>query len=230
MIRPRGADGTFLSPFDPLRYYPDATIASIDAPYYEGNAWQWTTFVPHDAHGLVRRVGGDAAFTTWLDEYFDRGVHDPANEHDLLAPYLYIYAGRPDRTQNRVRDLLDDRYSDQPAGLPGNDDAGALSAWYAWAAMGLYPNAGQPIYFITAPLFRSVRVLLGAGRAFEVRAPAASPANRFIRSARLDGRPLDRAFIRHDELARGGVLELELGPRPTAWGSRERPPSVSRRP
>jgi putative alpha-1,2-mannosidase len=109
-------------------------------------------------------------------------------------------------------------------GLPGNDDAGAMSSWYVWNAIGLYPNAGQPYYYIASPVFSRSVIALEGGKTFEVRAPATSEANRYVTGAKLNGKPLDRAWISHDELAKGGVLELTLGPAPTSWASRFTPP------
>ena len=119
-------------------------------------------------------------------------------------------------------------YSDGPAGLPGNDDSGTLSAWYVWSAIGLFPNAGQPYYYIGSPLFTRTRIALPGGRAFTIEAPATSAANRYVRAATLNGRPLRRAWLTHDEVARGGVLRLDMGPAPDGWGTAERPFSLSK--
>src|SRR5438477_3145607 len=162
-IRPRYADGRWLEKFDCGHEYPDPTAPWWDHPFYEGSSRQYSTFVPHDVGGLIERLGGKAQFAAWLDRFFDEGAYNHGNEPDLLAPYLYIHAGRPDRTADRVRSLLATSYSARRGGLPGNDDAGTLSAWYVWSAIGLYPNAGQPFYYIGSPLFRRVRLDLGPG-------------------------------------------------------------------
>jgi predicted alpha-1,2-mannosidase len=221
-IRPRYADGRFLEPFDPAH-----REQGFSAPFYEGSALEYTTFVPHDVQGLIDRLGGDGAATAWLDDLFSSGAYDPSNEPDLLAPYLYIHAGRPDRTDDTVRRLLASAYATGRSGLPGNDDAGALSAWYVWGAIGLYPNAGQPYYYVGSPLFSRVRLGLGRGRSFVIEAPDTSDANRYVRSASLNGRPLERAFVTHAEVARGGLLRLEMGASPSGWGARPRPFSLS---
>jgi putative alpha-1,2-mannosidase len=155
-------------------------------------------------------------------------VYDPSNEPDLLAPYLYVHAGRPDRTDDAVRRLLASAYAIGRSGLPGNDDAGTLSAWYVWSAIGLYPNAGQPYYYVGSPLFTRVRIALGRGRSFTIEAPGTSDANRYVRSASLNGRPLERAFVTHAEVSRGGVLHLNMGSSPSGWGTAARPFSLSR--
>lgn len=228
-IRPRHADGSWVTPFDP------AVRLSPNAAFYEGSGYQYTTFVPHDVQGLINRLGGDVGMVAWLDRLFDNG--DPAaasngyysqyNEHDLLAAYLYIHAGRPDRTADRVRTLLATQYTATDDGLHGNDDSGAMSAWYVWGALGLYPNAGQPYYYIGSPLFTRSRISLFGGRVFTITAAATSDTNRYVRSAVLNGRPLERAWLHHHEVARGGVLDLRMGDSPSTWGQTDRPPSVS---
>ncbi|MBW8881943.1 MAG: GH92 family glycosyl hydrolase, partial [Asticcacaulis sp.] len=146
-IRPRYADGAWLENFVCGYRYPDATTPWWDAPYYEGSGYQYSTYVPHDVRTLMAYTGGRDGFVAWLDRFFV-GDYDQGNEPDILAPYLYINAGRPDRTADRVRRILSDNYQPTHGGLPGNDDAGAMSAWYVWGAIGLYPNAGQPWYYI----------------------------------------------------------------------------------
>jgi predicted alpha-1,2-mannosidase len=222
-IRPRSANGTFAQAFDPAQ-----RSFGFGQPFYEGTALQWSTFVPHDVHGLIDRLGGDSAAVAWLDSLFASGGYDPSNEPDLLAPYLYIHAGRPDRTDDVVRNLLASAYSAGRGGLPGNDDSGTLSAWYVWSAIGLFPNAGQPYYYIGSPLFSRTRIELPGGRSFTIEARATSGANRYVRAATLDGRRLDRAWLTHSEVARGGVLRLDMGPSPSGWGRTQRPYSLSR--
>ncbi len=220
-IRPRAAGGGFLTPFDPAQ-----RLFGFGQPLYEGSALEYSTFVPHDAQGLIDLLGGDPAAVGWLDSLFSNGAYDPANEPDLLAPYLYIHAGRPDRTDDVVRDLMASAYSGGRAGLPGNDDSGALSSWYVWNAIGLYPNAGQPYYYIGSPLFTRTRIALPGQRTFTISAPASSDANRYVVGATLDGRPLERAWLTQAEVARGGVLRLDMGPSPSGWGASPRPFSL----
>jgi predicted alpha-1,2-mannosidase len=218
-IRPRYADGRWLENFDCGYEYPDATSEWWDAPFYEGSSRQYSTFVPHDVAGLIRRVGGRAAFVEWLDSFFNEGAYNHGNEPDILAPWLYIHAGRPDRTAERVRAIMATQYRDGRGGLPGNDDAGTLSSWYVWAAMGLFPNAGQPFYYIGSPVFARTVIHLEHGRSFVVEAPNTSAANLYVQGAELNGRKIDRAWLTHEEVARGGKLVLQLGPRPSVWGT-----------
>jgi predicted alpha-1,2-mannosidase len=226
-IRPRYSDGRWLENYDCEHEYPDATTEWWDAPFYEGSPIQYSPFVPHDVNGLIQRLGGEEAFTTWLDALFDRQLYTQGNEPDLLAPWLYIHCGRPDRTADRVRALLASEYREGRDGLPGNDDAGTMSSWYVWSAIGIFPNAGQPFYYIGSPVFTRITIDLGAGRRFMVEARGTSAANRYVQRAELDGRRLDRAWLTHGEIAAGGRLVLYMGSRPSRWGSDERPPSAS---
>lgn len=218
-IRPRYRDGSWMAHFDCAHLYPDNRTAWWDAPFYEGSSAQYSTYVPHDVAGLIAATGGDAAFTAWLDRLFDRGGYNHSNEPDFLAPYLYIHAGRPDRTAERVRAILAKDYRPTPDGLPGNDDAGAMSSWYVWSAIGLFPNAGQPFYYIASPLFTRTTIRLEGGRSFTIEAPAASAANLYVVAARLNGKPIDRAWLTHDELMKGGVLQLDMAAHPAGWAT-----------
>jgi predicted alpha-1,2-mannosidase len=218
-VRPRSRDGRFLSPFDPDRLY-----TGFADPYYEGTARQWSTFVPHDIPGLMARVGGREAFVRWLDALFSGGRFSPGNEHDLLAPWLYLYAGRHDRTAAVMRRLLGDEWAPRRDGLPGNDDAGALSSWYVWGAIGLFPHAGRSTVFIGSPLFRRVRIAVGRRRSFVIEAPATAPGRPYVARATLNGRPLDRAWLSHRELTRGGRLVLSMSERPGSFGAGRPPP------
>lgn len=222
-IRPRYPNGEWVENYSCTYEYPDRSGPWWDAVFYEGNSLQYSSFVPQDVAGLMAKTGGPQGFVKWLDHLFD-GHYSQSNEPDLLAPYLYIHAGRPDRTHEIARGLMAKHYRLSRTGLPGNDDAGAMSSWYVWNAIGLYPNAGQPYYYIASPVFSRSVIALEGGKTFEVRAPTTSEANRYVTGAKLNGKPLDRAWISHDELAKGGVLELTLGATPTGWASRFTPP------
>ena len=220
-IHPRYADGRWMTPFD-----RGLTTNPWSSPFYEGSPWQYSTYVPHDVQGLINRIGGDAAFVAWLDQFFAEDKYEPGNEPDMLAAWLYIHAGRPDKTQSLVRHLLAKYYRTGRTGLPGNDDAGAMTSWYVWSAIGLYPNAGQDYYYLASPVFSKVRVQVAEGKQFEIDAPSSTPENQYIQSATLNGHPLNRAWLKHSELAAGGRLELILGPKASDWGRQDRPYSV----
>ena len=221
-IRPRRSDGSFLSPYSPDERYPTGPGRSFTPPFFEGTSRQWSTFVPHDVPGLTQRLGGDTELVRWLDELFDGDHYDPGNEPALLAPYLYHHAGRPDLTAHRVRRILASSYLPTRDGLPGEDDAGALSSWYVWSAIGLYPNAGQPFYYLGSPLFSRVRIDPAGRRRFVIERHGDGP---YVNRALLNGRALGRAWLTHREVARGGRLSLFMGHNPTGWGASPRPPS-----
>ncbi|MBN2496962.1 MAG: GH92 family glycosyl hydrolase [Deltaproteobacteria bacterium] len=211
----RRRDGSWTEPFDPA--------SEEDAnDFCESSAWVYTWSVPHDPQGLIELLGGREAFVDKLDAFFDLGHHDVSNEPSFHVPFLYNCAGRAAKTQQRVHDLLDSEFSDAPDGLPGNDDAGATSAWYVFAAMGLYPLApGDGRYEISSPLFDEIEIRLHPdfhpGERFVIRCERSAPEAIYIQSARLDGEPLERSWIAHAEIIGGGELELELGTEPSSW-------------
>src|SRR5262249_22338799 len=137
-------------------------------------------------------------------------------EPDMAHPYLFTFVpGQEWRTQQLVRALLDSEFHHRPDGLPGNDDAGALSAWYVWSAMGLYPSCPASNRFeIGTPLFDRVTIRVASGRSFTIATRRASPGDAYVRSIALDGRRLSGFHLTHDALVRGGTLLVEMSPRP----------------
>lgn len=218
-IRPRYADGRWLENFDCGYLYPDRSTPWWEAPFYEGSSRQYSTYVPHDPAGLIARVGGRDAFVRWLDDLFASGHYEQGNEPDILAPYLYIEAGRHDRTAIAVRRILETRYKPARDGLPGNDDAGTMSSWYVWSSIGLYPVAGTTRYYVGSPIFRETRIALEKGRSFVIMAPRTSEKAIHIVGARLNGKPLTRAVLDHGEIASGGVLELDMAETASNWAT-----------
>jgi predicted alpha-1,2-mannosidase len=237
-IRPREPEGGWMTPFDKTKLYmlDHPRFIWMSAPYYEGSAYQYSTYVPHDAGRLIPRVCDDEAFVRWLDLFVGEagedeplrpeGLYTQGNEPDLLAPFLYIHAGRADKTQARVRKLMLKEYRTGRAGLPGNDDAGTMSSWYVWCAVGLYPNAGQDFYYVASPVFTRAAIALGGNLTFTIEAPNASPTNIYVKAAQLNGKPLDRAWLTHSEISRGGKLILQMSDRPSPWATSNRPPSM----
>ena len=223
-IRPRYADGVPLENFECDHLYPDSLLLWWDAPFYEGSSSQYSTYVPQDFYALIGVLGGPVAATHWLDRLFDQQLYTQGNEPDMLAPYTYIYMGRQDRTAERVRHILATEYHTGRAGLPGNDDAGTMSSWYVWSAMGLYPLAGQPLYLIGSPLFTSTTIHLGNDNAFTVLAANSSNSAIYVQSAELNGKPLHRAWLTHREIIAGGQLTLHMGDHPQPWDT-ELPPN-----
>ena len=216
-IRPRYADGKWLENYTCDHLYPDGLVLWWDTPFYEGSSAQYSTYVPQDFPGLINQLGGKAATVKWLDNLFDRNLYTQGNEPDMLAAYTYIYAGRQDRTAERVRQILAAEYHTGRGGLPGNDDAGTLSSWYIWSSMGLYPVAGQPLYLIGSPIFSRCKLHLESGKTFVIVAEATGKAAKYVQAAELNGRPLHRAWLTHSEIAAGGELLLRMGDKPKAW-------------
>ncbi len=137
MIRPKLPDGTFYAPFDPME---GANFAPSPG-FHEGNAWNYTFYVPHDINGLTRLMGGKKNFVNKLQYVFDQGLYDPANEPDIAYPYLFSYfKGEEWRTQKLVKELLEKHFKPTPDGIPGNDDTGTMSAWAIFSMLGFYPD------------------------------------------------------------------------------------------
>ena len=154
------------------------------------------------------------------------GLFQISNEPAFLVPSLYNYVNRPDKAAEIVRKVLKNRYNISATGLPGNDDSGPMSAWYIFHAMGFFPNAGQDVYLISSPVFAHTTIRLENGNTFEIVATGASDKNIYIQSARLNGEPLDRCWLRHDEIVAGGTLEFVMGEEPSTRAfDGETPPS-----
>jgi len=206
---------------------PDFLLYVFSPEYVEGDAWHWRWFVPQDPIGLIELFGSAAAFVEQLEIFFNRSVHFPnilpnpyywaGNEPDLLAAYLFAYAGRVDLTQKWVRDTLVRRYNNNPDGLPGNDDYGTMSAWLLWGFIGFYPLAGNSTYILGSPVFDEV-VLHRPAADLVVRAYNQPQENIYVAAVQLNGKPLDRPFISFEQIADGGLLEFWMSAEPTSWG------------
>ncbi len=244
-IRPKLANGEWIPNFDPkatghIPHHRD---------YTEANAWQSTFFVQHDVKGYMQLFGGRDPFVKKLDQLFTEqpgvsnevvsdmtgniGQYVHGNEPSHHIAFLYAWAGQPWKTQERVREILLTHYRKDYDGLDGNEDCGQMSAWYVMSAMGLY--AVDPVsatYVLSAPLFKRVSIRLSNGRELVIEAKGGSDAekDKYIQSARLNGKPLDRLWVRHEDLANGAHLEFTLGAEPnTTLGVAERamPPSLT---
>ena len=187
--------------------------------FYEASSWEYSLSIPHDVPGLIEACGGPEAMESRLDTFFDHGHFNVNNEPSFLTPCLYHWLGKPHITSRRVANIVAANYNDTPAGLPGNDDSGAMSSWLAFHMTGLYPNAGHDYYLIHSPLVKSATFNLDGGKQFTIKAVNFNPdKNPYIVSARLNGKPYDLSTIRHRTILDGGTLELTMGPRPTGWG------------
>ena len=222
-IRPRHMDGSWEKDFTALK-----TGSWGGDSFYEGNSWTYSLFVPQDVAGLIQQSGGRQRFVDRLDAFFDvSGRYDVGNEPGFLAPYLYIWAGRHDKTADRVREIIAKNFHAGRKGLPGNDDSGAMSSWYAFGVMGIFPNAGQDVYLIGSPAIPETTLNLANGKTFMIEAKNVSADNRYVVAATLNGVPLDRAWFRHEDILQGGRLVLTMAAKPAAWPTGESPPSIS---
>jgi predicted alpha-1,2-mannosidase len=156
----------------------------------------------------------------------DMGQYAHGNQPIQHMPYLYVHAGEPWKSQQHVREIMDELYDSSPRGLCGDEDNGQTSAWYVFSALGFYPvTPGQPYYIIGSPLFERATIQLPDGKTFTVEAQGNSAENVYIQSAQLNGKPLDRAWLTHAEIVDGGTLQFEMGPEPNKnWGATELPP------
>lgn len=242
-MRGRLDDGSWRTPFRPT---------AVNKPgqphdFTEGNAWQYMWSVQHDVKGLAELCGGREAFIAKLDGLFEHppvaaedqvpdvsgliGQYAHGNEPSHHVAYLYACAGAPWKTQQRVRQIRDTLYTDQPDGLCGNEDCGQMSAWYVFSALGFYPvNPVQATYVIGLPAFRKAALRLPGGKRLVVSAPGLSAERRWVAGVRVNGREHPKVYLTHDELVAGGEVEFVMAAEPdSAWGTREGdlPPSMS---
>ncbi|MBC7845301.1 MAG: glycoside hydrolase family 92 protein [Flavobacterium sp.] len=193
--------------------------------FYEGTSWEYSLSVPHDLPEVVRKSGGDLAFQKRLDMFFDKKLYDVSNEPSFLAPTMYHWIGKPYLSSDRIRGIIKENFNTSRAGLPGNDDSGAMSSWLAFHMMGLYPNAGQPYYLLNTPLIKETTLQLEDGKSFKITTKNLSDKNKYIKSALLNGKSYNQAWILHEDIAKGGELILEMDSKPSAWGTTILPPT-----
>jgi predicted alpha-1,2-mannosidase len=221
-IHPRHRDGGWLTPFTATE-----GCSWGGKTFYEGNSWTYSTFVPQNVARLIQLAGGPEKFVARLDAFFTMpDGFDVGNEPGFLSPYLYIWAGRYDRTSLRVRQIIAANFHSGRSGLPGNDDSGAMSSLYAFTQIGLFPNAGQDIYLIGSPVIPVTTLHLAGGKDFIIQAENTSATNIYVTGAELNGKPLNRAWLRHSEIISGGRLDLKMASVPGAWPTGEPPPST----
>lgn len=236
-MSPKKASGEWVPDFDPQ------LSGGVGSRMYfaENNSWIWTFNVLHDIEGLIDLMGGQKRFSERLDRLFNQptkiakwqfmgqfpdasglhGMFPAGNEPAFHVPYLYNYAGQPWRTQYRIRQVMDIWFNDSPLGLSGDEDGGAMCAWYVLSAMGFYPvTPGTGIYAIGSPLFETTKIELPGRKTFTIVAKNNSERNKYIQSAKLNGRDINRPWLTHDEIMNGGVLSLEMGERANKnWGT-----------
>lgn len=220
-MRPKKSDGTWKSPFNPSQI---GHAESVGGDYTEGNAWQYTWHVQHDVPGLIALFGGEEPFLNKLDSLFTLklettqadvtgliGQYAHGNEPSHHVTYLYALAGRPERTQELIREIFDTQYSPKPNGLCGNDDCGQMSAWYMFSAMGFYPvNPVSGEYVFGAPQLSEFVLHLADGKTFTIKAEGLSEANKYVKSITLNGEPYTKNFISHADIVKGGTLVYQM--------------------
>lgn len=227
LMRGRNADGSFQSPFSPLKW-GDA--------FTEGNAWHYTWSVFHDPQGLIELMGGRKEFTSMMDSVFsvpphfddsyygfpiheiremqvmDMGNYAHGNQPVQHMIYLYDWAGEPWKTQYWTREVIDRLYTPYPDGYCGDEDNGQTSAWYVFSSLGFYPVApGTGQYAITSPLFKKAKIHLENGNVVEINAPANSGVNRYISNMKVNGIEYDKNYFTNDQLSQGARIDVEMG-------------------
>ncbi|WP_440315387.1 GH92 family glycosyl hydrolase [Leyella stercorea] len=220
-MRPRLADGSWRSPFNPSDV---AHAETVGGDYTEGNAWQYTWQVQHDIPGLIKLFGGQKPFLKKLDEFFTLelitsqndvtgliGQYAHGNEPSHHVAYLYALAGRPSRTQELIREIFDTQYHPTVDGLCGNDDCGQMSAWYMLSAMGFYPvNPVSGEYVFGAPQMPKIVLHLPEGKTFTVVADGISAENKYVDYILLNGKKYNKTSISHNTIMQGGTLVYKM--------------------
>lgn len=247
-FHPKDKEGKFIYPLD---YRYDGGLGARDY-YDENNGYVYRWDVQHNIGDLVKLVGGNEAFSAALDSMFNTpmgmskwqfysflpdhtgnvGMFSMANEPSMHVPYLYNYASKPWLTQKRVRQLLNQWFRNDLMGVPGDEDGGGLASFVVFSQLGFYPvTPGMPCYNIGSPVFSHIKIKLSNGSVFEIKANNASTENKYIQSAKLNGKELNQPWFNHDDMANGGLLELEMGPKANKnWGTATPPPSAEAMP
>ena len=221
-MRPRLSDGTFRKNFD--------VLSTNDQGFIEGNAWNYTLFVPHNPDALIDLMGNKKRFTDYLDSLFTMELPDKyfaeteditrdgiignyvhGNEPSHHVAYMYNWTDEPWKTQDKVRMILQKQYHPTPDGLGGNDDCGQMSAWYIFSTLGFYPVApGSDIYALGSPAVDGASLQLENGKIFTIFAKNQSNENVYVQKIILNGKPLNRLYITHAEITNGGTLEFVM--------------------
>lgn len=221
-MRAKLSDGTFKKDFDALSTHGQG--------YIEGNAWNYSLYVPHDPEAMIEAMGGKRMFTQRLDRLFTMHLPDEffaeteditregiiggyvhGNEPAHHVPYLYAWTGDSWKTQERVRMIMKNQYRPTPDGLGGNDDCGQMSAWYLFSALGFYPVApasGQ--YVIGSPVVKTAIITLENGKTLTIEARDQSDKNVYVRGVTVNGKPLNRDFLTFAEIMRGGKIVFQM--------------------
>jgi len=243
-IRPKYAGGPWLEEFSMVKGAGDSghSFGFGSKDYVESNAWQFSWFAPHDLKGLIDLMGVDE-FNTRLEEgfensrpYFTSDFVNIGNQPNMEAPWLFNYSGKPWLTQYWVREVLDNYFGTDPVdGYHGDEDQGQMGSWFVMSAMGLFQMDGgaavEPVYELSGPIFEKITIKLDQkyykGKEFIIEAKNSSSENRYIQSATLNGKTLNKFWFKHSDLVKGGKLVLEMGSRPNKeWAVNSEHPQV----
>lgn len=225
-MQPKDSKGNFIAGFKPEEYTPHIT---------ESNGWQYLWSVQHDVDGLIELIGGKKRFEEKLDSMFTLipkeneqlpifstgmiGQYAHGNEPSHHVAYLYNYTDSPWKTQKYVSEIMHELYKNSPDGLCGNEDCGQMSAWYVMSAMGIYPvNPVSGEYQIGTPMFPEMQIRFAENKVFKILAKNVSRENCYVKSVKLNGVALEKPFINHKDIMKGGVIEFTMTDRPTKWG------------
>ncbi len=219
----------WFSPFDPYE---------VNFNYTEANSWQYSFYTPQDISGHIGLMGGKNRFEKMLDKLFKAetktsgrnqaditgliGQYAHGNEPSHHMAYLYNYVNKPNKTQEKVRQILRDLYKNSPDGISGNEDCGQMSAWYVFSALGFYPvTPGSNKYIIGSPLVKSAIINLENGKKFKISAVNNSEENNYIKNAELNGKSYSKTYINHQDIANGGSLSFDMYNRKQSWGRKD---------
>jgi predicted alpha-1,2-mannosidase len=229
-IQPRNSDGTWVSGVTP----------STQTGFTEGSTAQYLWMVPFNVRGLFDALGGNSNAVSRLDTFFTRLNEGPGspyafmgNEPNECVPWEYDYAGAPYKTQATVRRIQNELFTNTPTGLPGNDDAGSLSSWYVFSALGFYPLVpGAPGFVLGSPRFPSATVHLENGNEIVIQGGNASSDNCYVQSLTVNGVPTSNLWLPFDSIRNGGSLVFNLTNAPSTWGTSpaDAPPSFENQP
>ena len=210
-IWPKNKDGSWVEDFNTLQ------AGSWKDFFYESHSWELSLYVPHNMQGLIEASGGKDAFNSRLDTFFIKSkpnkygwmdFYNVNNEPGFLAPMLYHYIGLPQKSRQQIRNILQQYFSAARDGLPGNDDAGAMSSWLVFHLLGFFPMAGQDLYLIGTPHFDKVSIQLGENKTLEIQAKGFDKDKSVISRVTINGKEIDSRWFRHSDIAAGGTIVL----------------------
>ncbi|MCX6550737.1 MAG: GH92 family glycosyl hydrolase [Acidobacteria bacterium] len=229
LIQPRNVDGSWAHEFQP------GSVSDMAQPFVEASAEQTVWMVNFNLAALIEKMGGNDKATARLDRFFstlNAGMRSEmaymGNEPSEGIPWAYDFTGAPARTQKVVRRIQDELFTAKPSGLPGNDDAGSLSSWYVFSALGLYPAIpGVAGFAVGSPAFPKATIYLENGKTIQIVGERAAPANCYVQQVTLNGRTWNSPWVTWSALSAGGTINFSLGNTPTSWGqdASQAPPS-----